>query len=154
MTVFTAEERSGGPLACLLTESLLHACLSLLKKPAKAHSGKAVRTYESICLYVQENFQGHLTRENIAKHFGLAPSHVSRLFRQEGQVQFHDYLNLVRMNRAKFMLRSYTVTLKEIAANCGYDDIAYFCRVFKQLNHETPTQYRTKENNNPTRQAS
>ena len=144
ITVYSSESTSG-PLACLLTESLLHSCLNLLKKPTKAHSGKAVRTYESICLYVQENFQSCLTRQNVAKHFGLAPSHISRLFRQEGQVQFHDYLNTVRMNRAKFMLRNYSIPLKEIAANCGYGDIAYFCRIFKQMNRETPTQYRATE---------
>ncbi|PYY13523.1 MAG: hypothetical protein DMG61_13110, partial [Acidobacteria bacterium] len=53
-----------------------------------------------------------------------------------------DYLNSIRMNRAKFMLRNYSLTLKEIAANCGYNDIAYFCRMFKKMNNETPTQYR------------
>ena len=46
------------------------------------------------------------------------------------------------MNRAKFMLRNYSLTLKEVAANCGYNDIAYFCRIFKKMNNETPTQYR------------
>jgi AraC-like DNA-binding protein len=55
----------------------------------------------------QENFQIAITRENVANHFGLAPNHVSRLFRREGQTRFSDFLNLVRMNRAKFMLRNY-----------------------------------------------
>ena len=44
------------PAGALLTESLLHACLRLLKSPQKQHPRKAIRTYESICLYVQENF--------------------------------------------------------------------------------------------------
>ena len=86
-----------------------------------------------------------LSRESVARHFGLAPNHVSRLFRQHGQMRFHDYLNSIRMNRAKFMLRSYSVTLKEVAANCGYTDVAYFCRLFKKMNQETPTQYRTTD---------
>ncbi len=38
------------------------------------------------------------------------------------------------------------MTLKEVAANCGYSDIAYFCRVFKKINQGTPTQYRLLEN--------
>jgi len=141
LLVFAAD-RCQGPLASLLVESLLHSCLRLLRTPASYHSPKAVRTYESICLYVQENFQVDLSRESVAKHFGLAPNHVSRVFRQHGQMRFHDYLNSIRMNRAKFMLRSYSLTLKEVAANCGYTDVAYFCRLFKKMNQETPTQYR------------
>ena len=138
-----AADHSKGSLARLLTESLLHACLRLLKSPQKQHPRKAIRTYESICLYVQENFHSALTRESVARHFGLAPNHVSRLFRREGFMRFNDYLNLVRVNRAKFMLQNYSLTLKEIAASCGYNDPAYFCRVFKKACKVTPTEYRS-----------
>ena len=137
-----AADRSRGPLARLLTESLLHACLRLLKAPQKRSPRKAIRTYESICLYVQENFHSPITRESIAQHFGLAPNHVSRLFRKEGFMRFNDYLNLVRVNRAKFMLQNYGMTLKEIASSCCYSDPAYFCRVFKKVCKVTPTEYR------------
>jgi AraC-like DNA-binding protein len=139
-----AADRSDGALARLLTESLLHACLRLLKAPQKRRSRKGVRTYESICLYVQENFQNPITRESVAEHFGLAPNHVSRLFRKEGLMRFNDYLNLVRVNRAKFLLQNYGMTLKEIAASCCYTDPAYFCRVFKKICNVTPTEYRAQ----------
>jgi AraC-like DNA-binding protein len=139
-----AADHSKGPLARLLTESMLHACLRLLKSPQKHHLRKAIRTYESLCLYVQENFQSPITRESVAQHFGLAPNHISRVFRKEGFMRFNDYLNLVRVNRAKFMLQNYSLTLKEIASNCGYNDTAYFCRVFKKTCKVTPTEYRTE----------
>src|SRR5207248_10128629 len=139
----SADNRKG-PLARLLTESLLHSCLRLLKTPQTHSPRKAIRTYESICLYVQENFQSAITREAVAKHFGLASNHVSRLFRHEGLMRFNDYVNLVRVNRAKFMLQNYTMTLKEIASNCCYSDPAYFCRVFKKVSKLTPTEYRAQ----------
>ena len=140
-----APERSTDPLALLLTESLLHSCLRSLRTPSSHSSRKAARTYESICLYLQENFQINLTRKSVASHFGLAPNHVSRLFRREGRTRFSDYLNLMRINRAKFMLHNYRLSVKEIAANCGYRDVAYFCRIFKKVNDETPTQYQAME---------
>lgn len=59
-------------------------------------------------------------------------------------MRFNDYLNLVRVNRAKFMLQNYNLTLKEIAANCCYTDTAYFCRVFKKISKVTPTDYRAR----------
>jgi AraC-like DNA-binding protein len=135
-------DHSKGPLSRLLTESLLHACLRLLKSPQKQRPRKAIRTYESLCLYVQENFHSPISRESVAQHFRLAPNHVSRLFRKEGFMRFNDYLNLVRVNRAKFMLQNYNMTLKEIAASCCYNDSAYFCRVFKKVCKITPTEYR------------
>ena len=144
-----AADHSKGPLARLLTESLLHACLRLLKSPQKQPPRKAIRTYESLCLYVQENFRSAITRESVADHFGLAPNHVSRSFRKEGFMRFNDYLNLVRVNRAKFMLQNYSLTLKEIAYDCGYNDTAYFCRVFKKTCKVTPTEYRADTNPNP-----
>jgi AraC-like DNA-binding protein len=145
-----AADHSKGPLARLLIESMLHACMRLLKSPQAQRPRKAIRTYESICLYVQENFHRPITRESVAEHFGLAPNHVSRLFRKEGFMKFNDYLNLVRVNRAKFMLQNYSMTLKEIAASCCYSDAAYFCRVFKKTCKVTPTEYRA---NNTTQVA-
>jgi AraC-like DNA-binding protein len=139
-----AADRAKGPLVKVLTESLLYACLRLLKSPQKRWPRKAIRTYESICLYVQENFQSPITRESVAHHFGLAPNHVSRLFRKEGLMRFNDYLNLVRVNRAKFMLQNYSMTLKEIASECCYNDAAYFCRAFKKMCNLTPTEYRAQ----------
>jgi AraC-like DNA-binding protein len=139
-----AADRSDGPLARLLTESLLYACLRLLRSPQEQRPRKAIRTYESVCLYVQENFQDPITRESVARHFGLAPNHISRLFRKEGLMRFNDYLNLVRINRAKFMLQNYSMPLKEIASNCCYSDPAYFCRVFKKTCNLTPTDYRAQ----------
>ncbi len=137
-------DETPGPLAKSLVESLLYSCLRLLGAQEMRKSRKASHTYEALCLYVQENFQDDLTRESVARKFGIAPGHVSRLFRCEGLVRFNDYVNLVRMNRAKFILTNYRTPLKEAAANCGYGDVAYFCRVFKRFVKTTPTEYRER----------
>jgi AraC-like DNA-binding protein len=137
-------ETPAAPLPKLLAESLLYSCLRLLRMPESRRPRKAMRTYEMLCLYVQENFQRPLTREAVAQRFEIAPAHVSRLFRREGLMRFSDYVNLVRMNRAKFILANYRIPLKEVAASCGYADVAYFCRVFKRIAKATPTQYRDR----------
>ena len=137
-------ESAAGPLPKLLAESLLHSCLRLLRAPESRKPRKAMRTYEMLCLYVQENFQHELTRESVAHHLGIDPAHVSRLFRREGLMRFSDYVNLVRMNRAKFILANYRIALKEVAASCGYADVAYFCRVFKRFAKVTPTEWRDR----------
>jgi AraC-like DNA-binding protein len=139
-----AAEQRVSPLDRLLTEALLHACLDLLKGATDHHPRKAARTFETLCLFVQEHFQSPITREQVAENFGLTPNHVSRLFRREGFMRFSDYLTLVRIDRAKFMLKEYDSPLKEIAVGCGYPDVAYFCRVFRRVTKVTPTDYRLR----------
>jgi AraC-like DNA-binding protein len=134
--------RTAPRLLGLLIESLLHASLTRLAATAADAPQKAERTYESICLYVQEHYAEPLSRESVARHFSLASTHVSRLFRHQGLMRFTDYVNFVRADRAKFLLRTYDMPLKEIAARCGYTDVAYLCQIFKRLTTMTPTQYR------------
>lgn len=141
---FSAVSGQSGRLGPLLVESLLHACVHLLRQVDPPPLRKAALTYETICLYVAEHFQDRdLNRESVAAVFGLAPNHISRLFAVEGRSRFNDHLNTVRINRAKFMLQNYRMTVKEIAVNSGYADAAYFCRVFRKITGLTPLQYRS-----------
>lgn len=131
------------PADSLLVEAMLHCCLNLLEKPSTEHARKADRSYQNICLYLQEHFQFPLSRDSVADHFRLSPNHVSRLFRREGLMKFTDYLTWVRIDRAKFLLRHHTaLTLDEVAVSCGFNDTGYFCRIFKRRTKLTPTAYR------------
>ncbi len=142
--ITSAVDGRGDRLDLLLVESLLHGCVRLLRHVEPHRHRKAALTYEAVCLYVDEHFQNpDLNRETVADRFGLAPNHISRLFAVAGPARFNDHLNTVRVNRAKFMLQSYPMSVKEIAANSGYSDAAYFCRVFRKVTGLTPLQYRT-----------
>jgi len=139
------DQAGNNPTGRLLSEALLHSCLTLLHEPMRHPGSKADKTFQNICMYLQENFQFELTRESVADHFRLSPNHVSRLFRSEGLMRFTDYLTWVRLDRAKYMLRHHDRTLAEVARSCGFSDISYFCRVFKARVRLTPTAYRMQK---------
>ena len=139
-----ASENEGAPLARLITESLLHSCLRQQSKPPAQRRRKAAQTYHALCCYLQREFHSPVTRETVAVRFGLAPNHISRLFRQEGFLCFVDYLNMVRISQARNLLRESNMPLKAIATACGYQDTAYFCRVFKRTCKLTPTDFRAQ----------
>jgi len=130
------------PTARPLAQALLHGCLELLDEPHP--QGKANRSFHAICLYLQENFHFPLTRASVARHFGLSPNHVSRLFRAQGLMKFADYLTWVRLDRAKFLLRNHPWSVAEIAGKCGFSDPAYFNRVFRRRVKLTPGRYRVE----------
>lgn len=128
-----------------LLEAALEECLVSLQRGASGPEGKALRTFESLCLYIQAHLALPLTREGIAAHFGLSPNHVSRLFRQQGHRRFVDYLNQVRVDRARQLLREADLSIKEVASRAGFRDHAYFHRVFRKMAKVTPLAYRFEQ---------
>lgn len=131
-----------------LVQALAFCCLDMLKTRAEMNIRKANFLFDEICSYMQHNFQNEITRDSVAAEFKITPNHLSRLFRNEGLMRFCDYLTYVRIDRAKFMLSRYNMTLDEIAGRCGFSDAAYFCRIFKKIVKKTPTQYRQTNHSN------
>ncbi|MFM4710588.1 helix-turn-helix transcriptional regulator [Aeromonas veronii] len=137
-----AQEPIRAPMDNHLLQALLSYSLQLL---VESESGRPRGSdlFHGICIYIQENFHRPISRECIAARFNLSPSHLSRLFRQQGHMRLADYISWVRLERAKFMLKKYRFRLEEVASRCGYSDVNYFCRVFKQKTGLTPSQYRS-----------
>lgn len=132
-----------------IDEYLLLALLSysktMLGEPNDVISPKkrSEDLYQGICIYIQENFHRSIDRNNIASRFNISPNHLSRMFRQQGHMTLADYITWVRIERAKFMLKKYTFRLTEVATRCGFQDVNYFYRVFKNKTSYTPSDYRT-----------
>ncbi|OOF02137.1 AraC family transcriptional regulator [Salinivibrio sp. MA440] len=125
-----------------LIKALLAYTHQLVDKPIfNAHS-RGEDLYQGICIYIQEHYQQALSRADIAAHFHISPSHLSRLFKQYGHMTLADYIVWVRIDRAKFMLMRYEFRLVDIACRCGFNDVNYFCRVFKARTGKTPSEYR------------
>jgi AraC-like DNA-binding protein len=138
----THDENMPPAVSTMLATALLYAAMHSLQAPSLTPGRKAHHKFESICLFMQEHVHQPLTRESVAAQFRLNPNHLSRLFRREGSMKFTDYLTWVRIDRAKFLLRRHDLTISEVAAACGFNDPAYFCRVFKQRTQLTPLLYR------------
>jgi len=136
-----AQEPVTTPMDNYLLLALLSYSRQLLAE-STVDRPRGANLYHGICIYIQENFHLPISRESIAGHFNLSPSHLSRLFRQQGHMRLADYISWVRLERAKFMLKKYRFRLEEVAQRCGYSDVNYFCRVFKQKTGLTPSQYR------------
>ncbi|KUE80599.1 helix-turn-helix transcriptional regulator [Aeromonas schubertii] len=136
-----AREAVTAPMDNYLLLALLAGSRQLLLESA-AGRARGADLFHGICIYIQENFHRPICRESIAARFNLSASHLSRLFRQQGHMRLADYIGWVRLERAKFMLKKYRFRLEEVSRRCGYRDVNYFCRVFKQKTGLTPSQYR------------
>lgn len=137
-----AREQQRSPMDEHLLCALLSYTLSILRQPKQASNNHSKDLYQGICIYIQENFHRAVSRESIAHRFNISPNHLSRLFRQQGHMTLADYITWVRIERAKFMLKKYQFRLNDVATRCGFSDVNYFYRVFKNRTGITPSQYR------------
>ena len=87
---------------------------------------------ESLCLQV------------LAEKFHVSQSYLSRGLKQRIGMGFSDYLNSLRLEKAKLLLlSSINLTILEVSLQAGFSSQHYFCRVFRQTEGVSPTEYRS-----------
>jgi AraC-like DNA-binding protein len=74
----------------------------------------------------------------IAKALQCHPDYLSRLFHQETGTPLKVYIRAERIRAARQMLAYGTLSVKQIAFACGFQQSAYFIRVFKEVTGSTP----------------
>ncbi|WP_158523944.1 helix-turn-helix domain-containing protein [Paenibacillus bovis] len=100
-------------------------------------------TFEQMIQYVQTHYRENLRRDELARQMGVTPEHFSRLFRSYKGCSFSTYLSRVRLNQARLDFQLSQTSTDMIARRCGYSDVHYFSRKFKQQFGLPPSQYRT-----------
>jgi AraC-like DNA-binding protein len=78
----------------------------------------------------------------LARACKLSPGHFARAFRQTAGQPPHRWLMEQRIEKAKQLLVDTTLSLAQIAQNCGFADQSHFTRVFAQLVQSSPGQWR------------
>ncbi|MBO4217862.1 MAG: helix-turn-helix domain-containing protein [Clostridia bacterium] len=78
----------------------------------------------------------------IAKKHGYSPDYIGRVFSAVAGIPISEYISNARINQAKLLLSSTSMTADEIAASLGFYDSCYFSRRFKKQTGCTPTEYR------------
>ena len=150
-----AAGRDSGGVLPELTRVLIQCVHTLVRESSGGEiTGRAQGLLERACVFLQGHYQYDITRESVARQFGVTPNHLSRLFQTHGSMTFSNYLTHVRIDRAKHLLSSYDLKLDDIAARCGYCDTPYFCRVFKRLTKITPAEYRMRVRHDQDKQKS
>ena len=100
------------------------------------------RTITGITRYLQEHLAEEISLAVLAEQFHLNPQYISQLFKSEIGVNFLAYLTNIRMEKAKKLLLSTSLSIAEVAEQSGYGDYRVFTKVFKKSEGITPSQYR------------
>lgn len=103
---------------------------------------------EKMKTYMQRNYKKDITVEFISSLFYMSRSYCSHLFKQRAGVSFVDYLNSIRIQKAKQLLLESDKKMYQIARSVGYDNVKYFFRIFNKLEKMTPNEYRKRHREN------
>lgn len=94
-----------------------------------------IRSAKNIMLVMNTIFR-------IAKVLYVTPSHLSRKFKAETNVNIIDFINNKRVDEAKYYLQTGNASITDIAIMVGFNDLNYFSRTFKKITTFSPSQYR------------
>ncbi len=95
--------------------------------------------------YLQEHIHQNITLDQVANHFKYSTSHFCTLFQKETGVSPISYFIRLKMQKACQYLEMTNIKVSQIATILGFEEPAYFSKMFTKIIGETPSEYRKKE---------
>jgi AraC-like DNA-binding protein len=113
-----------------------------LTRPVKARRDQAV---QRAIAFTREHLSEPLSLDTVARVAGFAVRHFSKLFAESEKVTFQSYVRHLRLERAKSMLLSTTLSAERVGQLSGFGTKVHFHRTFKESLGITPLEYRRRE---------
>lgn len=92
--------------------------------------------------YFERHYTEDISLTDCADSLRISPYYLSHTFKAVTGMTCLEYLTQIRMERAMELCRDIAVPLKDIGQRCGYNNISYFYKVFKQYTGTTIGKYR------------
>lgn len=106
-------------------------------------SSTNAKLFKPLLEFIEKSYMKPITLLDMAQVSGMSTSHFSVLFREFFRQTPMDYLNSYRIERACLFLINSDLPVTEVAYRCGFNDSAYFVKVFKKYKTLTPKKYRS-----------
>lgn len=108
----------------------------------KRHSDEK-KIKSDILEYIENNFcDPNMSIKMVSDSFDISDTYISRCVKQEIGISFSEYIMQQRMEKAKELLVTTDMMVKDIVTEIGYADVANFTRKFRIEEGMSPSQYR------------
>ncbi len=98
---------------------------------------------DRVRVFIQQNYMRDCTVASLAKELHLSVRTMRQKFRQRYRQSVMDFLEEVRITRARDLLATTDLPIQKVATEVGYRDPHYFARVFRQRLGQCPRDFRT-----------
>lgn len=103
---------------------------------------------EQAIAYLQKNPCAQISLPDMAKMCSVSPAHFSRMFKKETGFGLCEYINLIRLQKAEYLLKTDAhFSITDIALGCGFNDSNYFSLKFKEMYGVSPKKYQLSSRN-------
>lgn len=98
--------------------------------------------FDQIKDYIISNITDDISLQHIAEHFFYNPSYLSRLFKLKLNMNFTDFVRIIKINIAKEHLNNSDLNMQEVSSLSGFSSYKQFLHSFRVTTNMTPTDYR------------
>ncbi len=99
-------------------------------------------TVQTAVHYLQTNFTEHIETTTLASMCNLSSDRFLHVFKAHIGTSPHQYLLMLRIERAKELLLSRELSVSDVASMVGFEDAFYFSRIFKKITGFSPRDFR------------
>ena len=100
------------------------------------------QVFYAIVSYIYRNYAEDLQPKNVSEHFHISPKELNRILLFQVEMNFSDYLNYIRVNRASELLLKTDKSILTIALEVGYNTEKTLTRNFLRFRSMTPGKFR------------
>jgi YesN/AraC family two-component response regulator len=111
--------------------------------PKTVQTAKHQKVHE-VAEYIQCHCETDASIEDLAKHFFISKSYLSRIFREVTGFSVNEYRSIARIKKGQKLLLNSNYSVTEISEILGFESVTYFERVFKKHADMTPLNYKKK----------
>jgi AraC family L-rhamnose operon transcriptional activator RhaR/AraC family L-rhamnose operon regulatory protein RhaS len=146
-TIESASETMRKALFLHLVVSVSRSFENSLSTPRLKHEFAAKKESISKAIaYVEKHYNSDMSVSDVANFACLSESRLAHVFKESAGMSLTDYLNHVRLEKARRLLGSTTRPISSICYDVGFHDPAYFSRLFVREYEVSPKEYRKKRN--------
>lgn len=121
---------------------LLHHNLPALQHPVSQKTLRNGERIKQMLQFIHEHFSEELSIASIAHVCSISESECLRCFKSTIQTTPIQYVRQYRIQRASQLLRDTSFTITEIASACGFPDLSYFTKTFREMKGMAPGEFR------------
>lgn len=123
-------------------KSLLYSLFATLAEETTHLNGNS--HIDTALRYIHKHYCENISVNSISKVISLNSNYFSKLFKQNTGVNPNVYINSLRIDKAKFLLKNTDMKISDISKTVGFEDRYYFSRIFKKFENISPNDYRTQ----------
>jgi AraC-like DNA-binding protein len=146
-------------LRSLITELAIHLFRRFLRSPGtndEADPSRHIPRWQirRALEYLQETYTQEFSLERVSAAAQLSKYHLERVFKKATGLRLHNYVVMLRVERAKEILARTSRPMADVALELGFSDQSHFSNVFKQSTGLSPRGYRLAVNGSAVSEAS